>query len=242
MWEVSRRTSPCISVDLEGVRMSRHGTVSLVTIFDHVLKQTYLVDIHTLQGSAFTTSLPLPDTSSAVSTSPATPWTLKAILESPTITKLFFDVRHDSDALYSHFGIRLAGVEDVQLMECADRPAGRRRFVMGLQKCIDNFAQLTPTQRAQSKAIKEYGVRTFDPQHGGSYEVFNRRPLDREMALYCINDVKYLSVLRDILWRKLTPAWRAKVASATSARIALSQSADYQPYSKDNASSPWPFE
>ncbi|KAK3316973.1 hypothetical protein B0H66DRAFT_605242 [Apodospora peruviana] len=33
-------------------------------------------------------------------------------LESPSYTKVFFDVRNDSDALYAHFRVRLAGVED----------------------------------------------------------------------------------------------------------------------------------
>lgn len=42
--------------------------------------------------------------------------TLKDILESPRIKNLLWDVRMDSDALYAHFGIKLAGVWDLQLM------------------------------------------------------------------------------------------------------------------------------
>jgi len=34
----------------------------------------------------------------------------EVILESPDIPKVFFDVRNDSDALYSHFDVSLAGV------------------------------------------------------------------------------------------------------------------------------------
>ncbi|KAH7012270.1 ribonuclease H-like domain-containing protein [Microdochium trichocladiopsis] len=214
---VSRRASPCISVDLEGVRLSRYGTVSLITIFDQVPNQVYLVDVHTLKATAFTTSLP-PDTE----TPPEASWTLKTVLESPAITKIFFDVRNDSDALFSHFGIRLEGVEDVQLMECADRPPRRRRFVSGLQKCIEKFAPLTSAQKMQSKAIKEFGVKAFDPKQGGLYE--------------------YLPSLRNLFWGRLDSSWRDKVAAATKARIVLSQNADYQPHSNDNAFSPWRFE
>ena len=44
---------------------------------------------------------------------------LKAILESPKTPKVFFDVRMDSDALYALFGVKLAGIIDLQLMEVA---------------------------------------------------------------------------------------------------------------------------
>lgn len=47
---------------------------------------------------------------------------LKRVLESPTIPKVFFDVRNDSDALHNHFGINLDCIQDVQLMENATRP------------------------------------------------------------------------------------------------------------------------
>ncbi|KAH7176406.1 hypothetical protein EDB81DRAFT_751773 [Dactylonectria macrodidyma] len=44
--------------------------------------------------------------------------TLKSILESPTIPEVFYDVRKDSDALYSHFDIRLRGIKHLpQLRE-----------------------------------------------------------------------------------------------------------------------------
>ncbi|KAL8948658.1 MAG: hypothetical protein Q9222_005169 [Ikaeria aurantiellina] len=90
---------------------------------------TYLIDIHTLGGRAFTTI------------DPNTAQTLKAILESDGIPKVFFDVRNDSDALYAHYGIKLAGIKDLQLMELATR-AFNKKFVNGLSKCIDKDAGL----------------------------------------------------------------------------------------------------
>jgi hypothetical protein len=56
-----------------------------------------------------------------VSTAGTNGQTLKMIFESETIQKVFFDVRNDSDALYYHFGISLAGVHDIQVMEFAVR-------------------------------------------------------------------------------------------------------------------------
>jgi len=79
----------------------------------------YIVDVHKLQSAAFNTAT-------------ADGTTLKSILESTGIIKVFFDLRNDSDALYHHFGVRLCGVEDIQLMENAARPAFRRRYVNGL--------------------------------------------------------------------------------------------------------------
>lgn len=47
--------------------------------------------------------------------------TLKSLLGCPDIPKIFFDVRMDSDALYGQYGITLAGIIDLQLMELALR-------------------------------------------------------------------------------------------------------------------------
>lgn len=89
-------TSPCY-VDLEGIRLSRDGTISLVQIFVQEEGVVYLIDIFTLGAKAFTTP-------------GSTGTTLKSILESPSATKYFFDVRNDSDALFSLYGIKLAGI------------------------------------------------------------------------------------------------------------------------------------
>ena len=40
---------------------------------------------------------------------------LRALLESTTIVKLFFDCRRDSDALYHQFGVQLHCVLDTQV-------------------------------------------------------------------------------------------------------------------------------
>jgi exonuclease 3'-5' domain-containing protein 1 len=80
--------------------------------------EIYPVDIHTLGSSAF-------------STPSASGTTLKAVLEDELIQKAFFDVRNDSDALYNHFGVHLAAIQDIQLLELATR-SGSRRLIDGL--------------------------------------------------------------------------------------------------------------
>lgn len=120
--------------------------------------------------------------------------TLMGILESPHIPKVFFDVRNDSDALFHHFNVKLAGVINLQLMELATRYYSRK-YVSGLAKCIDRDALLTTDEMQTWKASKEKGLKLFAAERGGSYEVFNVRPLPDDIKEYCVQDVQFLPEL-----------------------------------------------
>ncbi len=177
-------TPPSLYLDVEGINLSRHGEVSIIELLVLPLNHVYLIDIHTLGEGAF-------------SAANANGWTLKAILEAPYIPKVFFDVRNDSDALYGNFQIELAGVEDIQLLEIACRPYNKK-FVNGLAKCIEKDAVITPFEKLEWKVIKDEGRRLFDPNQGGSYEVFNVRPMIAFITKYCIQDVLFLHAPRII--------------------------------------------
>ncbi|KAJ5788550.1 hypothetical protein N7457_003540 [Penicillium paradoxum] len=205
---------PSLYIDLEGVNLSRHGSISILQMHIHPLDETYLVDIHTLQEKAFSQSAPHSDQ------------TLRAILESPHIPKVFFDVRNDSDALFSHFQINLAGIIDLQLMELATRYFSKR-YVSGLAKCIDRDAPLTAHETRAWKASKERGLDLFDPKRGGSYEVFNTRPLPDEIREYCEQDVRFLPKLFVQYQRKMSSFWSKKVITESKDRVTLSQTATY---------------
>ena len=205
---------------------SLHGSISIVTVYVLPRQHVYLVDVHALGAAAFDT---------AASDGP----TFRAILESPDVTKVFFDVRNDSDALHAHFGIRLRGVEDVQLMENASRPAGRRRFVNGLDRCIERDSGATPAQRQVWQAAKARGLRLFHPSRGGSYEAFNERPLSADLETYCVNDVLFLPVLRTRYLPRLASSWRAKVAEETARRVLESQGPSYVPQAESKKFGPW---
>ncbi|EFX06436.1 hypothetical protein CMQ_6757 [Grosmannia clavigera kw1407] len=150
-------TPPSLYIDLEGVYLFREGTVSILQVYVLPLGRAYLLDVHTLKDAAFLT----PGTNGR---------TLKDLLESSAIPKVFFDVRNDSDALFFHFKINLAGVQDLQLMELASRTHSRK-YVAGLAKCIDRDGNLSPAKGAKWKATKEKGLKMFMPESGGSYEV-----------------------------------------------------------------------
>ncbi|KAI1361222.1 ribonuclease H-like protein [Xylaria arbuscula] len=218
-------TPPSLYIDLEGVKLSRRGTVSILQIHVRTTGKSYLVDVKTLQNDAFSTP------------GACTRSTLKAILESVSIPKVFFDVHRDSDALYSHYGIALGGVHDLQLMEIATR-RGPKRVIYGLKRCIESHLRMKPAEKSAWTKAKEEGIGLFDPGKGGSYEVFNQRPLPEKIRLYCIEDVHYLARLWDTYDRKMTPAWRTKVLNATKARITESQAPGFNPVARTMSLAP----
>ena len=218
---------PSLYVDLEGVKLSRHGTVSLLNIFVLPLNHTYLIDTHVLGLAAF-------DSPSIIGS------TLRTILESSLVPKVFFDVRNDSDALYSHYGVFLANVHDIQLLELAAHPHPTTRFtVSGLATCIARDVMLSADEAARVAVVKAKGVKLFASEMGGSYEVFNVRPLAQDLLEYCINDVVLLPRLWKKLNHKLSPQWARKVVEETDKRIACSLDKNYQPGGRDKVLNPW---
>ncbi|KAK3614368.1 hypothetical protein LTR22_027807 [Elasticomyces elasticus] len=143
--------------DLEGNDLSRDGTLSLVTILLELERDVYLVDVTTLGRDAFTTA-------------GADGRTLKAVLESRDIVKVFFDIRNDPDALFGLYEIRVDGIEDLQLMELASRNFSKRN-VNGSAKCIERDSTIPFVERRRWQVVKDNGKNLFDPQRGGSYAV-----------------------------------------------------------------------
>lgn len=98
-----------IAVDCEGIDLDRHGKLCLLALSPSVEK-VYLFDVSVLGRDAFT--------------SEAAGVTVKGLLESSAVRKLLYDVRADSDALYHQFGVRLAGILDLQIAGGEERGAG----------------------------------------------------------------------------------------------------------------------
>jgi exonuclease 3'-5' domain-containing protein 1 len=186
---------PSLYIDLEGNNLSRKGTLSLVTILVEPRHTVHLIDVTGLGKQAFQVTGPSPDER-----------TLKSILESQDIVKVFFDIRNDSDALFGLFGVRVAGIEDVQLMELASRNFSKR-FINGLAKCIERDSTLPYAEKREWKASKERGHKLFDPNLGGGYAVFDERPLSTEINKYCVQDVIHMPVLRELYRAKLCDVW-----------------------------------
>ena len=136
---------PSLYLDIEGVKLSRDGSISIIQIFVLPKSHIFLIDIFILQEKAFCTSN-------------RSGTDLRSILESALVPKVFFDVRNDSDALFAHFQISLQGIQDIQLLEIATRFYSKQ-WVAGLAKCIEKEAQLSAEAIAVWKATKQKGVR-----------------------------------------------------------------------------------
>ena len=217
---------PYLYCDLEGVKLSRHGSVSIFQIYVSSLSCTFLIDIHVLSEKAFLT----PNESGM---------TLKSLLESDSITKVFFDVRNDADALYAHFGIRLQGVHDLQLMEVASRRRSDKAMVSGLAKCIENHLGLNSEAIEAFKSNKQRGLSLFAPEHGGSYKIFNARPLCQEIIDYCTQDVTYLPLLYNEYYHSLSGKWFEQATKEARKRVATSESETYDSEAGGKFWSPW---
>ncbi|MCJ1436892.1 hypothetical protein MMC27_006274 [Xylographa pallens] len=216
---------PSLYLDLEGVRLSRHGSISVLQIFVLPYHHSFLVDVHVLQADAFR----IPSRAGT---------TLKSVLESKSVPKVFFDVRNDADALFAHYQVSLGGVDDIQLWEVATR-FGSKKLLHGLAKCIESDAQFSDDAKQSWKAAKECGRTLFLPEHGGSYEVFNVRPMRPDIIAYCVNDIAYLPILWAIYSRKISKEWALRAQTETCNRLIDSRSILYDPHSENKALSPW---
>ncbi|KAK4983379.1 hypothetical protein LTR66_008847 [Elasticomyces elasticus] len=218
--------APTLYLDIEGTKTSRHGTISIIELLIQGSSHVYLIDILTLGATAFTT----PDRIGR---------TFGTILQSATLTKAFFNVRNDSDALFALHGIKLQGIVDIQLLELAARPGNNKCYLKGLAKCIELHCPMSRLERADWVVTKIAGKRLFHPESGGSYTVFDERPLRSEIVKYCVQDVARLPDLWRVFEAGVSREWRSRVVDATRARVAEAQSQGYVPNGPHKCFGPW---
>ncbi|KAH8804234.1 hypothetical protein DL96DRAFT_1631531 [Flagelloscypha sp. PMI_526] len=98
------------------------------------------------------------------------------------LRQVFWDIRNDSDALFHHYHVSLAGCRDLQILDlCVRRSRFRStHFVGGLATALNIFGVST----FHSANIKNAGSRLFAPEKGGSYQVFETRPLHPTLIEY----------------------------------------------------------
>lgn len=220
---------PSLFIDLEGIQLGRHGSISIMSLYLAPKKRVYLIDIHKLGTEAF-------------STLNRKGKSLKFILESSVILKVLFDVRHDSDALFSHYGISVDGIRDVQLMELGTRK-GPKDFLAGLSKCVEKDSTISAAEKKTWELTKSNTRQLFDPAFGGRYDIFNERPIQPMIVEYCAGDVTLLPDLFNTYNAKLCQSgkkfWELHVLEATKERIKLSQSPSFDGASNTNARGPW---
>jgi len=208
---------PAIAVDLEGLRLCRHGPIALAQLcLSSDLHTTYVIDITRLGYHAFNTC-----TFDGVS--------IRRVFEDPVIRKCFYDPRNDCDALFHQFSIAPIGVFDLQTAEVAVRRSRGLsvRFVQGLFRCLStqpNF--LSDDQRKFAEIVNDAGKKLFEPEYGGSYDVFTQRPLHPSILVYASHDVRYLiplmlsfeNQLRDEQGPMVAMDWVNRISAASEIR------------------------
>ncbi|KAK4206573.1 hypothetical protein QBC37DRAFT_300544 [Rhypophila decipiens] len=223
---------PALYIDIQTVDDSTQGpSVTLLQIYLFPREHIYLVDVQTLgrQGTFETEG-------------PAQGETLKTILESATIPKVFFDVRTDAEILYHRYGVSLGGVQDLQLMELAARAVCPRplRHLSSLPRCINRDLNLSILEQI-----------TWDKwialqKKGSQVEMANPRPLSKgsemmELIGLVVLNVRYLPGLWGEYERRLRTdashwkggnetcvsreeVWRIRVEQETKKRVELDKS------------------
>ncbi|KAK4463494.1 ribonuclease H-like domain-containing protein [Cladorrhinum samala] len=211
--------SSTLYLDLEGQQLCRHGTISLMTVLLHPQGVVKLIDVLSLGESAFTTT----------STDGKS---LKSILEDPNITKCFWDVRNDADALWALYNVGLSGVIDIQLLENASR-FGDKTYLNGLERAVRQSLALGRVELDRFTASKRETTSLM------SSNVFDIRPMDPKTVQYCTNDVVYLPALHQFYLRRLSPAWLEKAKLESLRRVEVAHSPGYEPRSPSKRLGPW---
>ncbi|KAH8912987.1 hypothetical protein BR93DRAFT_906634 [Coniochaeta sp. PMI_546] len=217
--------SSTLFVDLEGHNLSRNGTLTLITILVHPQNTVVIVDVQTLGLAAFTTASPASSLK-----------TLKSVFEDPNISKYFWDVRNDADALKALYDVGISGVTDIQLLENATR-SGFKTYLRGLNVSVQRDLDLNNTEVSRWVSIKQQGSALMN----SATSIFSVRPLATETVSYCVGDVQYLPRLRDTYMRRpsCTASRLAKVKEESARRVRKAHTAGYLPHGEDKKLGPW---
>jgi exonuclease 3'-5' domain-containing protein 1 len=201
---------PTIFIDIEGVYTRSEGRLCFIAIHHTVSNQSFVVDIHRLGATTFST--PASDGKT----------TLKTMLESSTTPKGIFDVRNNSAALYHTFGVRLRSMHDVQLLEVVSRRQprlGSWKMRRDLDSIARSHANIIPVEMNDWSGKKVIGANIFVREKERTYEIFRQRPLDQALIPYSINDVVSLTHLYERFTKMLSEQMRREVESKTEQAI-----------------------
>lgn len=236
-----------MAIDAEGNCLGRNGTLSTVQIYPENGETVYIVDFTTMGATA------LAEVEDGVPS-------FKQVLESPrkkvrasgivasklaelneSLNQIVFDVRADANALFFHYGVRLAGVYDLQLLDVAVHYS-QCLFLFrlsGLKKCFADYG----LQQGDCLAIKSAGQQLFAPSEGGDPSIWDVRPLDPVLLTYAAQDVVSLFDLEGSMRRGLPrgkgkTTWDKRILKESAARVAFAQTKSYRPQGKENALPP----
>ncbi|PTB61854.1 hypothetical protein BBK36DRAFT_1173093 [Trichoderma citrinoviride] len=197
---------PSIYMAITGViQPGGECSLSILRLYIHPTQEIHLIDAQVLDEECFSA----PGKSGN---------TLRDILESFRIPKVFFDVRDHSHILFRRFSISLQFVLDLQLMELATCYNASRRFVKDWKTCIQKDAGFSAaSEKIRKRLAGEGRIST----------VLANRPLTEEVQGYLARDLDTLPRLWACYDGKMTMMWKSRVVEASAERVDLSQSPFY---------------
>lgn len=159
-----------VFISCEGAPVGRHCGISTMMVSFNDDTRIYLIDFLKLGQAAF-----------ALEGDSDGRRSLHSILEDPRIIKFFWGVLGPADALFWCFGVQLAGAIDLQLVELAMRRSPLEEGRVRLRSTAEAFeaeaARFSDRCRNAVSGLHASAIGLFRPELGGTYEVFNERPL-----------------------------------------------------------------
>lgn len=173
---------PLIAVVVEGVNLSRVGTVSILAVATK--DKIYLFDVIQLGNVIFSNGL-------------------QDIFENKQIEKLLFDCRAASDAIWHLFNVNMLGIVDVQLLEVLKRPDFEEKYDAKIKRS-ERHKEIF-TLKTLTSCIYQYvkgaemlnSMRRVGIKIKISKNVWAQRPLPVEFLVYSACGVKSLFLLFD---------------------------------------------
>jgi len=124
------------------------------------------------------------------------------------LTKVTFDCRGDSDALFHQFGVSLAGVLDLQVFDQAVRI---HQGELPPKKNIYFTQAGLPLLSGMEKVLSHYSAETAigksSAPHRGDSNVWKKRPLSVASVNYAGNDVNVIKILWEKMDNVRVPTW-----------------------------------
>ena len=213
-------TNRTIYVDLEGIRLGREGTISLLQFTTGEGKPVYLLDI--VENPSYLSA-------------PGSP--VRRMLESDDWEKWMWDPRADADALFHKSQIRLSPTKTVciQLAEVAfDRQRGHiRRYLHSMTAALKRVCSSETFQKVEHiKTTGKYLFSEHDP------DIFIKRPLPDALVRYCGVDVGLLPLLRNTFYETLSPQWKSWVHRNSKEKVELAFAKEGLPTGRDACLAP----
>ena len=218
------KVTKILNLDFEGVDLCKTGKVCLGQFHAAKSKTVFVLDFIAIK-SPFT----LEDRA------------LSKMLESDSIQKVFYDPRNDMDALAFQYSVTVNKCIDLQMCEVAYRRSVKKlpvKFVMGLQKTLENHLVLPYKLKNAVMEVKNKGKYIFSPEHGGSYTMFEKRPLNMELVDYAAVDVFYFDELREKLFNGLSESVKEKVEKVSTKRLVEYKTRGYDPKGRSKSEAP----